>query len=294
MKMSFDVKRKSGLLARRYETGLRHYLEQGSPSNLKKAIELGQLAVKTGRDTLDLALIHEQALILYVVPADSAAARDRILHRAAIFFAEAILPLEKTHRAALETNLHLSRLNRSLSQRSQDLATSIRHLKSEITRRHVVEKTLRESEQHASRLLKQSRLLQEEMRLLSRRILSVQEEERKRISRELHNVIAQMLTCINVRLATLKMEAATDTKNLSKKIAYAQRLVEKSVDVVHRFARNLRPAMLDDLGLIPALHAHLDEFVKETGIQVSLTASAGVEELSSDKRTALYRVARKP
>ena len=171
------------------------------------------------------------------------------------------------------------------------LAASNRQLKKEVARRQIVEKTLRQSERHTNRLLKQSRRLQEQLRLLSRQILSTQEEERKRISRELHDVIAQMLTGINVRLATLKMEATANTKGLSEKISRTQRLVEKSVDIVHRFARELRPAVLDDLGLIPALHSFMKSFTKETGIRVSLTAFAGVEKLSSTKRTVLYRVA---
>jgi signal transduction histidine kinase len=154
-----------------------------------------------------------------------------------------------------------------------------------------VEETLRKSEQHTSRLLEQSRLLQGQLRLLSRGILSVQEEERKRISRELHDVVAQMLTGINVRLATLKREATADTRNLARSITQTQRLVEKSVDIVHRFAYELRPTVLDDLGLIPALNTLLKNYTKKTGIRASLTAFTGVEKLSSPKRTALYRVA---
>jgi len=175
--------------------------------------------------------------------------------------------------------------------RTLDLVASNRQLKKEIARRQIVEKTLRQSERHTSRLLEQSRRLQEQLRLLSRRLLTAQEEERKRISRELHDVIAQMLTGINVWLATLKIEATSNTKGLSEKISRTQRLVEKSVDIVHRFARELRPAVLDDLGLIPALHSFMKSFTKETGIRVSLTAFAGVEKLSNAKRTVLYRVA---
>lgn len=63
------------------------------------------------------------------------------------------------------------------------------------------------------------------------------------------------------------------------------------VDIVHRFARELRPTALDDLGLIPALHSFLKRFSKETGVRVSMTAFAGLDKLSSAKRTALYRVA---
>jgi hypothetical protein len=155
----------------------------------------------------------------------------------------------------------------------------------------VVEESLRQSEQHSGHLLEQSRRLQEELRLLSRRILSVQEEERKRISRELHDVIAQVLTGINVRLAVLKTEAAANTKGLSRNIARTQRMVERSVDIVHRFAHDLRPAVLDHLGLIAALHAYLKIFAKETGIRVSLTASPAADRLDSTLRTTLYRVA---
>jgi signal transduction histidine kinase len=214
-----------------------------------------------------------------------------MIKRAGIFFAEAITPMEETHRSALEANIHLRRLNQTLNQRTVELAASNRELKKEIARRQAVEGTLQQSEQHSSRLLDQSNRLQEQLRFLSRQILSAQEEERKRISRELHDVIAQTLTGINVRLATLKKEATVNTKGLNKKISRTQRLVEKSVDIVHRFARQLRPAVLDDLGLIPALHSFMKNFMKETGIRVSLTAFAGVEELDIAKRTVLYRVA---
>jgi len=129
------------------------------------------------------------------------------------------------------------------------------------------------------------------LRRLSRQILSAQEEERKRISRELHDVIAQTLTGINVRLAALKKEAALNTKSVARNIAATQRLVEKSVDVVHQFARELRPPVLDDLGLIPALHSFMKNFTARTGVRTHLTAFAEVEQLDLTKRTVLFRVA---
>ena len=181
--------------------------------------------------------------------------------------------------------------NARLNRRTLDLAASNRKLKREVVRRKVMEHTLRQSEQNSGRLLDQSRCFQEQLRHLSRRVLSAQEEERKRISRELHDVVAQVLTSINVRLAVLKTEATVNSKGLSKNIVRTQRLVEKSVNIVHRFAYDLRPAALDYLGLIPALHSFLKSYTKETGIRVSLTACAKVEELSNVRRTALYRVA---
>ena len=109
--------------------------------------------------------------------------------------------------------------------------------------------------------------------------------------RELHDEIAQTLTGINLRLANLKAGATVHAKDLQGKITSTQRLVEKSVEIVHRFARELRPSVLDDLGLIPALHAFVKTFAKETKLPVRLRIFAGVEQLDIAKRTVLYRVA---
>jgi signal transduction histidine kinase len=154
-----------------------------------------------------------------------------------------------------------------------------------------VEVALRKSEQHYSELLKQSHRLQEQLRQLSRQIIVTQEEERREISRELHDVIAQALTGINVRLAALAKEASTTTKGLNRNIARTQRQVQKSVNIVHRFARELRPALLDDLGLIPALHSFVKAYSKRTRIHVALRIFAGVERLDNAQRTVLFRVA---
>jgi two-component system, NarL family, sensor histidine kinase DegS len=67
--------------------------------------------------------------------------------------------------------------------------------------------------------------------------------------------------------------------------------VEKSVNIVHEFARELRPAVLDDLGLIPALHSFVKLFSKRTHVRVNLEVFAGVEQLDVGRRTVLFRVA---
>jgi signal transduction histidine kinase len=213
------------------------------------------------------------------------------VRRAGTFFAAAITPIEELHRTAVETNLRLEQLTRTLCQRSMDLAASNQQLKAETAQRRLAEESLRKSEQHYAYLLEQSRQMQEQLRLLSRQLLSAQEEERKKISRELHDVIAQTLTSINVRLTALRREATLNTKGIERSIARTQQLVEHSVNIVHRFARELRPTVLDDLGLIPALHSYLKNFRAETGIRVSLSASAAVEKVNGDKRTVLFRVA---
>ncbi len=283
--------RKLNGLSQRYVAALRKHLAQGPQAGSERAQRLGRRAMSLGLETLNLARIHEQALITLVLPGSSPGTRDMMVRRAGRFFAEAITPIEKTHRTAREANANLTGMIQTLSQRSVDLAASNRQLIQEIAQRKSVEASLRKSEQHYTQLLVQSRHMQDQLRLLSRQLLSAQEEERKMISRELHDEIAQTLTGINVRLAALKAEANVNTRGLQKKISSTQRLVEKSVDIVHRFARQLRPAVLDDLGLIPALHSFMKAFTARTGVRTRLTAFAAVEQLDGGKRTVLFRVA---
>lgn len=284
------MKTQSPDFSRRYLTALRRHLKQGSSASLDSAHRLGVKAVALKLETLQLARLHEEALITLVLPHYSARTSDGMIRRAGAFFAEAIRPIEETHRGALEANVKLTAMIESLRQRTAELATSNAVLKQEVVQRLAVENSLRSSETTTSQLLQKSRRQQEELRELSRRLLSAQEKERQKISRELHDVIAQTLTGINVRLAALKIQGKTKTTDLQNKITMTQRLVEKSVDIVHRFARNLRPTVLDDLGLIPALQSYLQGFMAQTGVRVSFTAFAGVESLNSEVLTVLYRI----
>lgn len=276
---------------RSYLAALGRNLKASPPMDLKAARGLGTRAVKIGLETLDLARIHEHALIELVLPRYSARTSDSMVRRAGAFFAEAITPIEETHRGAREANAQLQIMVGTLTQRTVELAASNDRLKAEIAQRRIVENSLRTSEETSSKLLTKSRQMQEELRHLSRQLLSVQEEERRKISRELHDVIAQTLSGINVRLSALKAASTASTTQLQTKITSTQRLVEKSVDIVHRFARELRPTLLDDLGLIPALQSFMKGFMEDTGIRATLKASAAIEEVDISRRTALYRVA---
>ncbi len=171
------------------------------------------------------------------------------------------------------------------------LAASHQKLEMEIAQRRAVEASLRQGEQHQRQVLAQSNLMQAQLRHFSRQVIQAQEDERKQISRELHDVIAQTLTGINLRLASIKLQAGRSTRGFEQNLAQTQRLVEKSVDIVHRFARELRPAVLDDLGLIPALHAYLKSFTARTGVHAHLKVFAGLDQLATAQRTVLFRVA---
>ena len=170
-------------------------------------------------------------------------------------------------------------------------AAALRRLKRGVGTREALQTALETSEQHHRLLLEKSRHLQTHLRRLSHELLFAQEEERRRISRELHDEIGEALTAVNVKLAALELEAKINTAGVKKHIASARRLVERSMDTVHRFARELRPPLLDDLGLIPALQSYANAFTKRTRIPIHVTVFAEVERLHSAKRTVLYRVA---
>jgi signal transduction histidine kinase len=278
-------------LTRRYQAALRDHLKHGRSAGLASAQGLGNEALAAGMQTLDLAKLHEQTLVSELLPGYPPRRRMALIRQAGKFFATAILPIEKQHRIAREATVLLKRIVETLSQRTVELAALNLELNVEITQRKAVEAALKKSKSYYSELLEKSDRMQEQLRLLSRQILSAQEDERKKISRELHDVIAQTLTGINIRLAALKKEAGLNTKGLNRSIGRTQRLVEKSVDIVHRFARDLRPAVLDDLGLIPALHSFVKLFSRRTHLHVDLKIFRGVEQLDIDRRTMLYRVA---
>jgi PAS domain S-box-containing protein len=178
-------------------------------------------------------------------------------------------------------------------RRIEALDAANRELKREIVRRQALEEALQKSEQYSRQLLAESLQLQKQLRHLSHEVLQVQEEERKRISHELHDEIAQVLTAVNLHLAALKREAAPNGKDLKRKIARTQRLVVRSVNIVHQFAGQLRPPALDDLGLVPALHSYIKDFAKQTGLSVRFTSftRGRIGQLGSARRTVLYRIA---
>lgn len=131
-------------------------------------------------------------------------------------------------------------MKRKLSATSgQSLTASNQSLRRRITQCKTVEAALKKSGEHYKDLLEEALVLQEHLRHLTHGILSAQEAERKKISRDLRDEIAQTLLSINVRLVTLKKGAWGDAADLKKEIADTQRLVQDSVRSINRFAREL-------------------------------------------------------
>ncbi|MFA6931175.1 MAG: histidine kinase, partial [Lentisphaeria bacterium] len=264
-----------------YLAALRNCLTEDTETNLSSATKLGRKALRLGVSIPDLSLVHEEALAALLSSAKTAEVYVKNIRQSGVFFRQALAPFLTVSPEKLQINAIVS-----------DLAILKKQLQYETAKRKTAEISRQKSHQQYLRLQADSKVVQKQLRNLSHDFLRTQEEERKRISRELHDEISQILTGINVRLAALKIEAASNTGNVTRKITNAQRLVEKSVAAVHQFARDLRPAMLDDLGLVPALTTYMKEIRKRTGLQIRFSASKAVtmEMLDNSKRTVLYRI----
>lgn len=227
------MKRKLTNLSERYYKALKKHLKQGPRAGLRAAHGLGRQAVAIGLETLDVAKIHEKALAAL----EASSRSDGLIQRAELFFKETITPIEKIHHNALKAGIRLDQKDRELVRRTVDLAASNRSLKRSIARRKRVEEALKKSGGHSRKVLEESRRLQKHLQKLAHQILTAQEEKRKNMSRDLQDQIAQTLLGINVRLLSLKKEAALNAEGFKKDIASTQRLMDRSVNSIKRFAR---------------------------------------------------------
>ncbi|MDP9169883.1 MAG: MCP four helix bundle domain-containing protein [Acidobacteriota bacterium] len=124
----------------------------------------------------------------------------------------------------------------------------------------------------------------QEMKELSSRLVEAQETERRRISRELHDEVGQTLSALLVTLGNMGPEVPESARQTVRGLA------ESSLRTVRNMALLLRPSMLDDLGLVPALEWQGREMSKRAGIAVSVDAAGAPEQLPDDYRTSIYRV----
>lgn len=129
----------------------------------------------------------------------------------------------------------------------------------------------------------------ERLRLLPGQILRAQEEERRRIARELHDEAAQSITSLLVRLRLL--EQAQTPEAAQQRVRELRELTMRALEDVRRIAIELRPSVLDDLGLVDALHAHVDGLNKTGGPRVGITTDGFEGRLPPEVELALYRVA---
>ena len=126
---------------------------------------------------------------------------------------------------------------------------------------------------------------------LSARLVQAQETERRALSRELHDEVGQSLSAVLVELRNLSTGLATRSQEQSRnQVELIKGLVESTVRVVRSMALLLRPSMLDDLGLVPALRWQAREMSKRTSMDVSVAAELPSDDLPDEYKTCIYRV----
>ncbi len=129
-----------------------------------------------------------------------------------------------------------------------------------------------------------------ELRELYEAMHQVREAERTRIARELHDELAQWLTALKMDVSWLRTRLAQDDALLITRAERMKSVVDNTIRAMRRIAADLRPVMLDDLGLIPALEHLLHELSDRTGIEIRLRGGEDVQTLREPLVTAVYRM----
>src|SRR5579885_3580413 len=170
------------------------------------------------------------------------------------------------------------------------------HLGKVMQRVQVGERTLRapltgvdpQADQLASTFNMMLEALDEEARQRASQIINAQEQERRRIARELHDETSQVLTSLLISLAIL--EEAIESPEGRERIADTRRLAHSTLRAIRNLSIDLRPSALDDLGLLPALRWYIKEYQQKCKIDVEFVANSFKERLPSELETALYRI----
>jgi len=156
--------------------------------------------------------------------------------------------------------------------------------------KHVMETQLRESEASLRRSERMYREAGDQLQKLSRHLQDIREKERTRLAHELHDELGQILTAMKMDAAWLLAKIPVGEKNLRARAADLSNLADQTLKTVRRLVQEMRPGVLDDLGLTAALEWQADEFAKRTGIRCRVQSVIDENRLSKDQATALFRI----
>ncbi|MEY4526529.1 MAG: hypothetical protein RL768_248, partial [Nitrospirota bacterium] len=181
-------------------------------------------------------------------------------------------------------------LEERVQQRTRELATVNNALVTEIAERIETEHSLRNSEavlQANQRELQQSR---EDLRALAGQLLTAQEEDRRRISRDLHDDINQRLAMLSMDLRQAEKDKFSDSQSLRSTIRVVSHQLTAISDDVRQMAYRFHPSILDDLGLVKAIRRQIDDFAARTGSKVSYVHRDPTTALPDELAISLYRI----
>ncbi|MCH7964041.1 MAG: PAS domain S-box protein [Bacteroidetes bacterium] len=128
------------------------------------------------------------------------------------------------------------------------------------------------------------------LRNLASHLQTIREEERTAIAREIHDELGQVLTVLKIQITLLSNKLRDDQQELKDKIISISNMIDDTVEKVQRITAKLRPYILDELGLIPAIEWQAQEFQSVTGIKCSFTLPNFELFLDSEKSTAIFRI----
>ena len=145
-------------------------------------------------------------------------------------------------------------------------------------------------ERRSERQRAEAERAESEMRHLSQQLVAAQEEERKKLTRELHDHVGQMLTALRMEIGRADRARGAGDGQLVQALAEARRLLDTILRSVRDLVMGLRPTMLDDFGLQPALEWHVRDFRRRFAIAVDLALEGDLDALPDQYRTCVYRI----
>jgi signal transduction histidine kinase len=125
---------------------------------------------------------------------------------------------------------------------------------------------------------------------LAMRVVQVQEDERKRIALELHDAVGQMASALGMELGRLENFSLSSRSEFHEKLAEVKQMNADVIRALKELATGLRPAMLDQLGLAPALRSHAREFERRTSVSTSIRLEGELDSIPEPHRTCIYRI----
>jgi signal transduction histidine kinase len=247
-----------------YVAALRSYLRGAEESALLWAYEYGREALEAGGGVLELAAVHRAAVASLLEGARDGAEAAEIHRSAWAFLAETVAPVEMALRGYQQSNDSLRALAATLDEkvraRTRDLDESLEELR------------------RADRARK----------LLLERLLSAQEDERRRIAGDIHDDSIQVITAAYLRVELVRQALGDDPH--AETLAKLDEALRASIDRLRHMIFELRPAMLDTAGLAATIQEHLAQWERQTGTTYTL-ANRLHGEPGTLIRTTLYRIA---
>ncbi|GIV80573.1 response regulator [Litorilinea aerophila] len=174
--------------------------------------------------------------------------------------------------ARITTHLRLHDLSRSLQEQNQLLETR--------------------SQLEKARLLEAVNQQREQLQHLNTKLTEIQEKERKELAQELHDVMGQTLTAIRMNLTAIEQEVAGQASSfVRERLAEAMELTDRTLEQIRELSLDLRPPMLDDLGLVPTLRWYMKRYTQRGPVEAHLDAgNLGEKRLPAEIETTIYRV----